>query len=187
MPDSPVFSINVAVAKARNTAYYDDPAQLKPIDKLAGIPAGAAFTARTFRYLALPHFPEGIDPAPPGPFSSLNDPGVNPANGLTVGAPRSIASYASILSYDSFHPNTNFHQSNANSSGVVFFPGSSAVYVGGHIVGGFGVSGDGVDEDDVVTAGGMVGYEPPPNLQIDRFFYKGVRLPYQKFDRNPNG
>src|SRR5262249_38606612 len=61
MPDATVFSIDVAVAKARNVAYYDDPAQLVSVDELPGVPAGVAFTNRTFRYLALPHFPEGID------------------------------------------------------------------------------------------------------------------------------
>jgi uncharacterized protein GlcG (DUF336 family) len=187
MKDSPVFSINVAVSKARNVAYYNDPTQLLPADRLAGIPLGTAFTARTFRYVALPFFPESIDQAPPGPFSSLNDPGVNRLNGLNVGAPRAISNYASILAYDAFHPNTNFHQSTANSSGVVFFPGSSSVHVNGKIVGGFGVSGDGVDEDDVVTAKGIAGFAPALTIQVDKFFYAGIRLPYQKFNRNPMG
>ena len=64
MPDATVFSIGVAVAKARNTAYYDDPTQLLSVDQVPGIPAGASFTARTFRYLAQPLFPEGIDGSP---------------------------------------------------------------------------------------------------------------------------
>src|SRR5207244_10826363 len=68
MPDATVFSIDVAVAKARNTAYYDDPAQLLAVDQVPGIPAGASFTARTFRFLSLPRYPEGIDGSPPGPF-----------------------------------------------------------------------------------------------------------------------
>ena len=187
MPDSPVFSINVAVSKARNTAYYNDPAQLLPADRLPGIPLGTALTARTFRFLALPRFPEGIDKDPPGFFSNLNDNGVNRLNGFTVGAAQAISNYTSILAYDSFHPNTNFHQSTANSSGVVFFPGSSSVHVNGKIVGGFGVSGDGVDEDDVVTSGGISGFLPAANIQADQFFFRGVRLPFQKFDRNAHG
>ena len=48
MPDAPIFSIDVAVSKARDAAYYDDPAQVAPVDQLPGIPAGASFTARTF-------------------------------------------------------------------------------------------------------------------------------------------
>jgi len=187
MPDSPVFSINVAVSKARNAAYYNDAAQLQPIDKVSALPAGTALTARTFRYLALPRFPEGIDGKPPGVWSSLNDPGVNRNNGLNTGAPQPISALTSTLAYDAFHPNTNFHEFGANSSGVVFFPGSSGVYVNGKIVGGFGVSGDGVDQDDVVTFGGIQGFAAPTAIQADQFFVNGVRLPYIKFNRNPRG
>ncbi len=177
MPDAPMFSIDVAVSKARDAAYYDDAAQLLVVDRLAGIPGGASLTARTFRFLALPHFPEGIDRAPPGPWSILNDPaGAQP-----------ISAFTSVLGFDAFHPNTTFHHFGANSSGVVFFPGSSGVHVNGKIVGGFGVSGDGVDEDDVVTSAGISGFGPAGNFQADQFFFNKVRLPYQKFNRNPLG
>ena len=151
---------------------------------MAGIPAGTALTARTFRYLALPLFPEGIDSKPPA-RGHLND----PARSATAStpAPQPISAFTSVFGFDAFHPNTNFHKFGANASGVVFFPGSSGVYVNGKIVGGFGVSGDGVDEDDVVTAGGIVGFSPPASIMVDHFFYRGVRLPYQKFNRNPKG
>ena len=187
MPDAPIFSINVAVSKARNVAYYNDPAQLMAIDKLPDIPLGTAFTARTFRYLALPRYPEGIDGKPPGIWSTLNDAGIDHNTGLNTGAPRPISSFTSIFGFDAFHPNTNFHKFGANASGVVFFPGSSSVHVNGKIVGGFGVSGDGVDQDDVVTAGGIFGYDAPNDIQVDKYFFRGVRLPYFKFNRNPRG
>ena len=77
--------------------------------------------------------------------------------------------------------------SGPNTSGVIFFPGNSAVYVNGKIVGGFGASGDGIGQDDVVTAGGISGFGPPADLDVDNYFYLGVRLPYQKFSRNPDG
>ena len=82
MPDATFFSIDVAVAKARNTAYYDDPTQLQPQDQLPGVPAGISFTNRTFRYLAHPRFPISTDGSPPGPFSSLNDPGFSRVTAL---------------------------------------------------------------------------------------------------------
>lgn len=63
MPDATVFSIDVAVAKARNVAYYANATALQPIDQVPGVPAGTAMTSRTFRYLAKPRFPEGIDGA----------------------------------------------------------------------------------------------------------------------------
>ncbi|MBI2804480.1 MAG: heme-binding protein [Planctomycetes bacterium] len=187
MSDAPVFSIDVAVAKARNTAYYNDPSQLKAIDKLPELPAGTALTARSFRYLALPRFPEGIDGSPPGPFSTLNDAGIDPKTGLNLAAPPPISAFTSVLGFDAFHPNTNFHRFSANANGVVFFPGSSGVYVNGKIVGGLGVSGDGVDEDDVVTSRAIAGFDAPSILQADNYFVRGVRLPYLKFNRNPEG
>lgn len=193
MPDATVFSIDVAVAKARNTAYYNDPNQLQSVDQVSELPKGVAMTARTFRFLAEPFFPEGIQYAPPGPFSILNDGGVDPTTGLNQGPPLPASAYTSVLGYDAFNPGTNFHANTPpqNQNGVVFFPGSSGVYkdIGNNrlLVGGFGVSGDGVNEDDVVTYSGIVGYNPPDNLRADHFFVRGVRLPYLKFPRNPLG
>src|SRR5262249_19080162 len=43
-PDATTFSIDVAVAKARNVAYYANPALLQPIDQTPGVPPGVAFT-----------------------------------------------------------------------------------------------------------------------------------------------
>ncbi|HKB02443.1 MAG TPA: hypothetical protein VKD90_09490, partial [Gemmataceae bacterium] len=39
MPDATVFSIDVAVAKARNVAYYANAGLLQPIDRIPGVPA----------------------------------------------------------------------------------------------------------------------------------------------------
>ena len=63
------------------------------------------------------------------------------------------------------------------------------MYVNGQMVGGFGVSGDGVDQDDVVTFLGARNFLPDPSIitRADQVFYRSVRLPYQKFLRNPFG
>ncbi len=190
MPDATVFSIGVAVAKARNVAYYDNANQLQPIDQVPGVAPGVALTARTFRFLAEPFFPEGINQAPPGPFSILNDGGVDPATGLNVGPPLPGSAFQSVLGYVAFHPQANFHDpfNPLNQNGVVFFPGSSPMYVNNQLVGGSGVSGDGVAEDDVVTFNGVAGFGPPDDVtRADQVFVRGVRLPYEEFDRNPEG
>ena len=189
MPDATIFSIDVAVAKARNEAYYNDATQLQPIDQVPGVAPGVAFTNRTYRYLAEPRFPEGIDGAPPGPFSILNDGGADRFTGLENGPPLPPSAFNSVLGHDSFHPGTNFHDPNnpLNQNGIVFFPGSSGVYFNNMLMGGFGVSGDGVDQDDVVTAGGIFGFAAPDPIRADQVFVRGVRLPYQKFNRNPEG
>jgi hypothetical protein len=168
------------VAKARNLSYYDDAQALARIDRVPGLPPGTALTPRTFRELALAQFPEGIDGSTPGPFSILNDHG------------HRAIDFQSALGFAAFNPQANFHDTRdplSNQNGVVFFPGGSAVYrfLGGRLtfVGGLGVSGDGVDQDDFITAAAVVGFEPPGGVRADRFFVRGVRLAYFKFPRNP--
>lgn len=47
-------------------------------------------------------------------------------------------------------------------NGIITFPGGVPLYKDGVLVGGIGVSGDGVDPDEVVAFGGAVGFEPGP-------------------------
>ncbi len=208
MHDSTVFSIDVAVAKARNTAYYADASQLilNPADQvddnndgIPDVPLGTAFTNRTFRFLAEPRYPQGVDGSKQGDFSILNDPGfknsllksTNPtvAAGAVEnsGTPVPSTVFVSVLGFDSFNVGRNFRQvaNIANQNGIIFFPGSAPVYKSGVLKGGFGVSGDGVDQDDVVTYFGVNGFRPPPTKVADQFFVRATRLPYQKFNRNP--
>ena len=51
--------------------------------------------------------------------------------------------------------------------GLIEFPGGLPLYKNGVLVGGIGVSGDGVDQDEVVAAAGAVGYEPEAVIRID--------------------
>jgi len=226
MPDSTIFSIDVAIAKARNLAYYaDSPVAEDLIDddllvargavtaaelaargiRTDGVPgtadlyrdqkstvqvaAGAPFapTSRTFRFLVEPRYPAGVDGTLPPIFSILNDPGINPRTAENEGAPTPASAFASVMGFDSFHLGTNFRDPGtiANQNGIVFFPGSSPLYAGDTLLGGFGVSGDGVDQDDVVTSAGFVDYAPPLAIRSDQVFYRGVRLPFLKFNRNP--
>jgi uncharacterized protein GlcG (DUF336 family) len=207
MPDSTVFSIDVAVAKARNTAYYADPAALRPEDvvddnddSLPDLPPGVAFSNRTFRFLAAPRFPSSAEGSLPGDFSILrNSAAINPQTAENVGAnPGNVAgvrlaphAYTGVLAFDAFNPGTNFHDPGnpLNENGIVFFPGSLPLYgAGGLLVGGWGVSGDGVDQDDVVTFAGAQGFLPPANvLRADQTNIRGVRLPLLNFPRNPHG
>jgi uncharacterized protein GlcG (DUF336 family) len=243
MPDATIFSIDVAVAKARNTAYYADPNALQNEDKVdddllvqrgtvtvkqlnklgdknnngvIGTPDlftgtksntrvaninGLAFTNRTFRFVAEPRYPSGVDGSLPPVFSILTDPGINRKNAENFSSPMPVSRLTSVMAFDAFHTSRNFHDPGdvitpapgvntdplANQNGIVFFPGSSPLYKTQALVGGFGISGDGVDQDDVVTFAGEAGFAPPANLQADTVFYRGVRLPQQKFNRNPQG
>lgn len=158
MPDATVFSIDVAVAKARNVIYFSGPAGTPD---LPGVPAATAVTNRTIGFGAQPFFPPGIDGSGPGPFFNL-------------------------FAFDLAHPCTQGSQAaNPNQNGIVFFPGSLPLYKNGVLVGGLGVSGDGVDQDDFVTNAGAKGFEAPDNIRADQIIIDNVRLPYLKFPRNP--
>lgn len=201
MKDATVFSIDVAVAKSRNTGYYASDRLVVADqvdtnnDAIADVPKGTAFTNRTFRFLAAPRFPTGAESdAPAGDFSMLQMPGINPRTGENLGniaLPASIyadPSSASVVSFDAFNASRSFRdpQNLANQNGIVFFPGSSPLYKNSSVlVGGFGVSGDGVDQDDVVTTVGELSLTAPVNKRADQYYVSGVRLPYQKFNRNP--
>ena len=51
--------------------------------------------------------------------------------------------------------------------------------------GAVGVSGDGVDQDDLVASAGAAGFDAPDDKRCDQLFVRGVRLPYVKFPRHP--
>src|SRR5207247_4684167 len=159
MPDATIFSIDVAVSKARNTVYFSGP-NLVPAD-LPGVPVGTAVSARTISFGAQPLFPPGIENSGPGPFFDLYKKDVGRA--CRQGSQPA-----------------NIHQ-----SGVVFFPGSTPLYRNGSLIGGLGVSGDGVAQDDLITAAGATGYAPPEAIRADQIFVNDVRLPYFKFPQNP--
>jgi uncharacterized protein GlcG (DUF336 family) len=172
MPDATMFSVDVAVTKSRNVIYFTTGG---PTD-LPGLPPGTAVTNRTLGFASQPLYPSGINGTPLAPF------------------------FNSLFLNDLEYPCTQGSQpTKPYQSGVVFFPGSTPLYVNGQLAGGLGVSGDGVDQDDFVAAAGAGevnasgAYNPPgPNnyaapaaIQADNFLIGGVRLPYQKFPRNP--
>jgi len=159
MADSTVFSIDVAATKARNMVYFSSAARTAA--DLNGVPMGTAVTNRTIGFGAQPFFPPGIDGSAAGPFFNLYQQDV--ANPCTQG----------------------FQVAGPNQSGIVFFPGSVPLYRNGVLVGGLGISGDGVDQDDFVAAGGSVGFEAPAAIRADQVTLRGVRLPYLKFPQNP--
>jgi uncharacterized protein GlcG (DUF336 family) len=162
MPDSTVFSIDVAVAKARNVVYFS----ANGIG--GGLPANHAVSNRTIAFGAQPFFPPNID-------SSVLSPGEGPW-------------YQSLFVYDLTHPCTQGNQpANANQNGVVFFAGSSPLYRGTQLIGGLGVSGDGIEQDDYVSYFGAGPFLPAEELWADRVTIDGVRLPMFKFPRQPEG
>ena len=158
MHDATVFSIDVAATKARNVIYFSGPN--RTAGDLPGVPIGTAVTNRTIGFGAQPLFPPGID-------------------GIVA---RAVLSSLHARRREPVHAGRRY---GAESEWRRFFPGSEPLYVNGVLVGGLGVSGDGVDQDDYVTAGGAAGYQPPASIQADQIVIDGVRLPFMNFPRNP--
>ena len=159
-PAATLFSWDVAVQKARTALFFSD--------------ATRAFSTRTVGFLAQKRFPPGIAGTPPGPFYSLQEKfsllpvGVrNPLNNVTL--------TEELAAPDADLPN-----------GMTIFPGGFPLYRNGVLIGAIGVSGDGVDQDDIIGAAGTVGFLPPPSIRADHMEYRGARLPYAKFPRNPD-
>ena len=71
-------------------------------------------------------------------------------------------------------------------NGIQIFPGSAPLYKNGVLVGAIGISGDGVDQDDLIAAAGNAGFAAPVMIRSDQVFVRRVRLPYLKFPRSPN-
>jgi uncharacterized protein GlcG (DUF336 family) len=159
MSDATMFSEDVAATKARNVVYFSGPGRTAA--DLTDVPMGTAVTNRTISFGAQPLYPPGIDGSSAGPFFNLYQ--QDTANPCTQG----------------------FQPPGPNQSGIVFFPGSVPLYRNGALVGGLGISGDGVDQDDFVASGGSTGFEAPDAIRADQVIVRDVRLPYLKFPRNP--
>jgi uncharacterized protein GlcG (DUF336 family) len=126
-----------------------------------------AESTRTVGFLAQRWYPPGIDGQPPGPFF-----GVQEAL-LTDG-------------FLGFLDPLRYHSNPYLPNQITIFPGGFPLYRGSVLIGAIGVSGDGVDQDDIISSSGCDNFLAPNNIRADQFFYRGARLPYAKFPRDPS-
>ena len=71
-------------------------------------------------------------------------------------------------------------------NGIQIFRAVCRCNKNGFLVGGIGISRDGVDQDDIISARGGNGFWATPAIRSDQIFVRGVRLPFLKFPRSPN-
>ena len=129
-----------------------------------------AMSTRTVGFLAQTKYPPGLDVQDPGPYFGLQE----QFSGFNRAALPNFVLDASGL--DARFPN-----------GITIFPGGFPLYRNGQLIGAIGISGDGVDQDDIVGASGTHDFLAPYSIRADQFAYLGARLPYAKFPRDPDG
>jgi len=191
--DAPIFGFDVAVQKARTAAFFSG-ANAATALRAAGFGSyvdraqadglrfdGAfAFSDRATGFLHRPFFPDGINDTAPGPFSTAIS-NWSPFNvGLQLDLSRTNF-LASVVG-----PPVPCTSIPSLPNGIQIFPGSVPLYKNGVLVGAIGISGDGVDQDDLIGAAGANGVSPPAAIRADQIFVRGVRLPFLKFPRSPN-
>ena len=181
-PDAPVFGIDVAVQKARSAGFLSNPAAAAD---LAGDPSAdvnafvgdtrtflsmptaltgqTAFSVRAIGNLARPYFPDGQVGPTSGPLSrpiamwSPFSTGLQTALVLTnlgqhVGFVSGVGpdTVARCTSLPNAAPGRNRLQ-----NGLQIFPGGVPIYRGTQMIGAIGVSGDGIDQDDMISFLGL--------------------------------
>jgi len=132
-----------------------------------------AFTDRAGGNMARPFFPDGVDNTPPGPFSyplaqwsPFND-GLQldlVYNAVALQTAAYLQNAGLVVSVNGATlpalPQNNMLPQNCTgitrlANGIQIFPGSVPIYRGSTLVGGIGISGDGVDQDDMVSFLGL--------------------------------
>jgi uncharacterized protein GlcG (DUF336 family) len=178
-PDAPVFGIDVSAQKARTANFFsatfaaaelgaDPSADVRGfVQKTrdffadpAALTGKNAITARAIGNLARPYFPDGEVGRPNGPLSRP----INMWSPLATGLQSSLiatnvvqhlgfvtgASATDTPARCTFLPDVAPGQ-NRLQNGIQIFPGAVPIYRGGRLVGAMGVSGDGIDQDDMIA------------------------------------
>ncbi len=202
-PDAPVFGIDVALQKARTAAFFSGAyagndlaaagmggyvGAARAFVGQAMLTGAYAFTDRANGNLSRPYYPDGIDGTPNGPFSNP----INQWSIFTDGLQLDLVA-ANIVQHVGFifgnNPDTVVACTGVARlpNGIQIFPGSVPIYRGSVLVGGIGTSGDGVDQDDLVSflglnnAGGVLNTgigNAPVGIRADNLSPMGVALRY---------
>lgn len=215
--DAPVFGTDVSLQKARTVAFFSNPVAANQLLETAdaqvpGYVARAreffggdaaltgkiAFAARSIGNIARPHFPDGEAGRGPGPFSHPIEDFSPFATGLQAALVKS-----NILQHALFTEGKPFADTERQctlvppaptgqrrlANGIQIFSGGVPIYRGGQLIGAIGISGDGIDQDDMIAflgtanAAARVGSigNAPAAIRADQILIPvgaGVRLRY---------
>jgi uncharacterized protein GlcG (DUF336 family) len=168
--EATMFSWDVAVQKARTAVFYSR-------HDFLNFGLNIAMSTRCVGFLAQKNYPPGIDANNPGPFFTEQD----KLSGFAGQEPNVTFTDTADPSSPPLRTGLRFDLPN----GITIFPGGFPLYRNGVPVGAIGISGDGVDQDDIVGASGTHDFLAPDAIRSDQFNFRGTRLPYAKFPRDP--
>ena len=191
--DAPVFGFDVAVQKARSAAFFSR-ADAGTVLRAAGfgtyvdraiadgvrLDGAFAYSDRAIGFLHRPFFPDGIDGSSASPFSTA----IGSWSPFNVGLQLDLVRTNFLAALGG--PVASCTSIPALPNGIQIFAGSVPLYKNGVLVGAIGISGDGIDQDDLIAAAGANAFAPPAAIRADQIFVRGVRLPFLKFPRSPN-
>lgn len=216
-------TLNAAGVQFTSAGNASIAATVARVREFLGIPTalgdGAiAFTDRAIGNLARPFYPDGIVSTPPGPLSNEFSAWSPFAVGLQLDLAYSqvalhVAHYLNQLGLALFLNGTPLAPAPtaANpvplpdigmnctgipglANGLQIFPGSSPIYRGNRLVGAVGVSGDGVDQDDMIGFLGLHNASEllngafshaPFAIRADQLVPRGARLRYVQCPQAP--
>ena len=209
-PDAPIFGTDVSLQKARTAAFFSSAtaaAQLlgnpdPDVSMFVGqvraflgdpnaLTGQTAFSDRANGNLSRPYFPDGELGRPPGPLSRP----IAEFNPFSTGLQSALIE-KNVIDHvvfllgggpDTPQRCTQNPDPSRLANGIQIFPGSVPIYRGNTLVGAIGISGDGIDQDDMISFLGThnaslrVGINnAPPAIRADNIVVPGpnVRLRY---------
>jgi len=182
-PDAPVFGTDVSLQKARSALLFSHPDAAVEIAALpaanyigrngtavasfrtfpqyvaatrtffndsTSLSNGVAYSNRAIGNLSRPYFPDGIIGSSAGPFSTP----IANWSPFHVGLQLDL-SYNAIVAAATGSNAVGCTGLARAKNGIQIFPGAVPVYRGTQLVGAIGVSGDGVDQDDMIAFLGL--------------------------------
>ncbi len=196
-PDAPLFGIDVAVQKARSASFFSAAnagrdlsdagfgsyvaATRNLLGDTGAFNGRIAYSDAAIGNLSRPFFPDGIDGNAHGPLSRAFPDWSPFANGLQLDLV--FEALAAALFEAEVRPCTPIA---ALANGIQIFPGSVPIYRGAQLVGGIGISGDGIDQDNLFAFLGLhlasvergTFANAPPQIRADTLSVNGSHLRY---------
>jgi uncharacterized protein GlcG (DUF336 family) len=186
--DATMFSMDIVIQKGRTVTSFSDPNDSFGLGKLLrdrlhiSESAPLAVTSRTIGFLAQPFYPPGITGTTAGPLFCEDFTLPPPSPPFPAKPPAAVLPFCFQQQLYFMHPTPACFP---NGNGITLFPGSTPLYKSGVLVGGLGISGDGVDQDDFVTNAGGAGFLPANAIRATGIKFRGAFLPFFKFPRHP--